>query len=491
MPTAGIGGSLGKQRLNYVDDPRKPVITVLMLAWPVFLEQILTTLVSYADTAMVGSLGAYATAAVSISNSVVMLLNGLIMALGVGITALISRSIGAGDASMTRKLVRHTILILLFIGLPMGIVLACLSRAIPVFMGAEPDILEYATKYNLIVSVGRPFQIASMLFFSVFRGCGDTRTPLRINILVNIINVVGNYFLIFETHTVRLLGWKLTVFGAGMGTSGAALATAVSMVFGGIAAVALVFRGNTPMRIHFRDSFRPDLLLLRQILRISFPAMLERLCMSTAQVVIAASIASMGTVAVAANTVYVTVESIAFMPGFAFATAATTLVGQALGAKRPDLAQRLAHTCVLTSFVAMTLAGTGLFFLGPQVARFFTPDAAVIALASQCLQIVAFLQPGQTGAMVFAGALRGAGDTLWPMIIIAAGTWVIRAFAGGIVCIRILGLGLPAAVTCMAVESYVRCLLMYLRFRTGKWKTAIREVHPASGDEEASGETAS
>lgn len=466
---------MAKTKFNYVDDTRHPALTVIMLAWPVFLEQILTTLVSYADTAMVGSLGANATASVSISNSVVMLLNGLIMALGVGFTALISRSIGANDIGMTKKLTRHAVLVLVFIGLPMGILLAALSRAIPLFMGAEPDVLELATKYNMIVSVGRPFQIASMLFFAVFRGCGDTRTPLRINIGVNIINVIGNYFLIFDTHTVNLFGLQFIVPGAGMGTSGAALATAISMTFGGIAAILLVFRGNTPMRIKLRDDFRPDFPLLKQIFRISFPAMLERLCMSTAQVTISSAIASLGTIVIAANTIYITIESIAFMPGFAFATAATTLVGQALGAKRPDLAERFVGASFVTSVIVMTFAGACLYFFGPIVAQFFTPDGAVIALAAQCLQIVAFLQPGQTGAMVFAGGLRGAGDTLWPMIIIAFGNWLIRAICGAIICIRVLHLGLPAAVTCMAVESYVRCLLMYLRFRTGKWKTAIRD----------------
>ena len=179
-----------------IDGNRSTVATVLLLAWPIFLEQILTTLVGYADTAMVGVLGATATAAVSISNSVIMLVNGSIMAMGVGITALVSRSIGSNDVDIAKKLVRHTVLLLLYIGLPVGIILGLLSRMIPLWMGAEPDVLEAATQYNMITALGRPFQIASMLFCSVYRGCGDTKTPLWINSGVNVLNVIGNFFLI-------------------------------------------------------------------------------------------------------------------------------------------------------------------------------------------------------------------------------------------------------------------------------------------------------
>ena len=472
-----MNATKGKKYLNYTDESRKPLHNILLLTWPIFLENILTTLVGYADTAMVGSMGAYATAAVSISKSVVFLLNGAIMALGVGVTALISQSIGAGDLDMTKKLTRHALLILLYLGTPITAVLALCHRLIPQLMGAGDDIIDYAADYNLIVAFGRFFGIASMLIFSALRGCGDTKTPLRINIGVNVINVVGNFFLIYPTREINLLGLKFTMFGAGWGVSGAAAATAFSMAVGGGIAISLLFtRKHSPMHITLRDSYKLDLPLVGRIFKISIPAMLERICMSGANVVISRSIASLGTVSIAANTVYVTAESIAFMPGFAFAAASTTLVGQSLGAKKTGLADRYMFTCVRASVVVMTVAGLGLFFFGRYVVVLFSQDPDVIALATRCLRIAAILQPAQTGAMVFAGGLRGAGDTLWPMIITASCMWFFRAFLGAIVCIQILGLRLPECVACMVIDSYVRFLLYWLRVRTGKWKTLkIRE----------------
>lgn len=469
--------------INAADGSRPPLLTVLLLSWPIFLEQILTTLVGYADTAMVGSLGAVATASVSISNSVIMLVNGVIMAMGVGVTALVSRSVGAEDLQMAKKLIRHTVLILLYLGLPIGIVLGLMSRLIPLWMGAGSDIIEPATQYNIITAFGRPFQIASMLFCSVYRGCGDTRTPLWINGGVNILNVIGNFFLIYPTRQMDFLGWEITMPGAGWGVNGAAASTAVSMILGGLIAVGLVFVKETPLRISFRESYRVDWVLTRQIFKISFPAIMERLCMSGAQVVITAAIASLGTITIAANTVYLTAESIAYMPGFAFATAATTLVGQALGAKQHKLAEKYTYTSLWSSMIVMTIAGACLFLFATPLVSIFTPDRQVIVLAAQCLCIVAFLEPPQTGATVIAGALRGAGDTLWPLIITIVGMWGIRA-VGAVICIRVLGMGLPAACVCMLIESFVRLALFWLRFRTGKWKHAIKKIESSDEKEE-------
>jgi len=327
--------------LDLTDSKRPPILTVLLLAWPVFLKHILTTLVGYADTAMVGAMGASATASVSISNSIVMLINGTVMSMGVGISALVARSVGARDYDLSKKLIRHTVMLLIYLGLPMGLILMALHRMIPLWMGAEPDVLELAAQYNLIVAFGRPFQIASMLFCAVYRGCGDTRTPLYMNTGVNVINVVGNFFLINPTRPVTLFGWTFMMPGAGLGVTGAAIATAVAMACGGIFCTLLVYLRESPFKISLKENYRIDFALTRQIMRISFPAMLERLCMSGAQVVIASSIASLGTVTVAANTVYVTAESIAFMPGFAFSAAVQPLWGSPWAPESQNLLRNL------------------------------------------------------------------------------------------------------------------------------------------------------
>ena len=466
---------MNRKSMNLIDGNRSVLGTIFFLAWPVFLEQILTTMVNYADTAMVGSMGPTATASVSISNSVVFLINGVVMSLGIGVTALIARSIGAQEYDLAKKLIRHTVLLLIYLALPAGIILACLSKAIPMFMGAEADVLPLATSYNLIVACGRPFMMASMLFFSVFRGCGDTKTPLFINLGINALNVLGNFFLIYESRYITIFGKEIFMPGAGWGVNGAAAATSFSMFVGGMAAILLIYLKKTPFQISLKESYKIDWVLTKQVFRISFPAMLERMCMSGAQVVISSSIASLGTTTIAANTVYLTSESIAYMPGHAFAAASTTLVGQALGAEKPKLAEKFNNACLLTCMLVMTFSGAFIFICAKPLVSMFTPDAAVIALAAQCLRIVAFLEPPQSGAGVIAGSLRGAGDTLWPMLITLAGMWGIRA-AGAFFLIRVFGFGLPAACTCMLIESFVRLVLFWLRFRTGKWKTAITSI---------------
>lgn len=459
--------------MNLTDETLSPVRVILFLTWPLFLEQILTTLVSYADTAMVGALGVSATASVSISNSFVFLINGVVMALGVGITAYVARTVGAREYEAAKSYIRHALLLLLYVGVPISCLLIGLHRLIPKWMGAEPEIMEAAASYLLITSLFRIFNLTTMLLGGVFRGRGDTKTPLYINIAVNLINVAGNYLLINPMHEVRLLSLTMTVPGAGMGVDGAALSTGFSWLIGGVLMVALLYLKKDPTRISIRDSMRLDPALMKRVVHISVPAMLERFCMSTASIVFSRAVASLGTVVFAANSVYITAESISFMPGFAFATAATTLVGQALGAKKKELAVKYAYMTVAVGAAVLTFSGIMIYVFARPLVTFFTPDPQAIELAVQCLHQVAFIQPVQVTAWILAGALRGAGDTKWPFYITAICNWGIRTL-GAYLCIRVFHLGLPEAVLCACADCVVRAVLTYLRFRTGKWQQALK-----------------
>ena len=462
-----------KQPINLTDESRSPIRIILYLAWPLVLEQILTTLVSYADTAMVGALGVNATASVSISNSFVFLINGVVMALGVGITAYVARSVGAKDYEAAKAYIRHALLLLLYVGVPISGLLIAFHRLIPQWMGAEPEILDSAANYLLITSCFRICNLATMMLSGVFRGRGDTKTPLYINMAVNAINVVGNYLLINPSHRIAVFSISISVPGAGLGVTGAALSTGFSWLIGAVLMVALLYTKPDPTRISVRDPMRLDMPLIRRVVSISVPAMLERFCMSTASIVFSRCVASLGTVVFAANSVYVTAESISFMPGFAFATAATTLVGQALGARKKELAKRFAYQTVATGAVALTFSGIMIYVFARPLVSFFTPDPQAIDLAVVCLHEVAFIQPIQVAAWILAGALRGAGDTKWPFYITAICNWGIRT-AGAYLCIRVFRLGLPEAVLCACADSAVRALLTWLRFRTGKWQNALK-----------------
>lgn len=463
-----------KTQISITDESRKPWLTIILLAWPVFVEQIFTTLVSFVDTMMVGSLGAEATASVSISNSPVFLLNGLVMSLGVGITALVARATGAEDKDMVRRLMRHALLAILYVGAPVTVLLLCLSRLIPLWMGAAPEILDTAAQYNFIVTCGRIFSLTGMILNSAFRGYGDTKTPMKANLVLNVVNVAGNFLLIYPTRTITVLGISFTMIGAGWGVAGAAAATAVGMVVSGGIALYNAFRKSNPYHIDLsgKDALKPDRELCRSIFKISMPAMLERLCLSSAGVLTASTIAALGTASVAANALCGTAESLSYMPAFAFQMAITTLVGQALGAENPRLAERFVKTCNLMGGTVMFFTGTALFVFAEPIIGVFTPDPTVIAIAAGCLRWEASIQVPQVIGWIYSGALRGAGDTKSIFYINAAANWGIRT-AGLLLAIRVFHMQLTDAYVVVATEITVRAVLFWIRYRSGKWKTVL------------------
>lgn len=466
----------GKQ-VNIMDESRSPIVTILLLAWPVFVDQIFTTLVSFADTAMVGSLGAGATASISISNTPVFLLNGLIMALGVGITALVARASGAGDGELVKKLMCHALLAILYIGIPITLVIIGLYRKIPMWMGADEAILDTAARYNLIVSCGRIFSLTAMIFNSAFRGYGDTQTPMKANIILNIVNVAGNFLLIYPTRTMTVLGFHFTMPGAGWGVNGAGVATAIGMVVSGVIVLRNAFKKNNPYHISLqgKESLCPDWHLCKSIYKISLPPMLERLCLSSASVLVASSIASLGTASVAASSLCGTAESLSFMPAFAFQMAITTLVGQALGAGRLDLAERFVKLCNIMGGCVMFFTGAALFIFAENIIGVFTPDKEVIAIAAACLRVEAAIQVPQVIGWIYSGALCGSGDTGSIFYINAATNWGIRTL-GMLLGIRVFGLALEQIYIVVGVEITLRMFLFYFRYKSGRWKTMIKEI---------------
>ena len=298
-------------------------------------------------------------------------------------------------------------------------------------------------------------------------------------------NVVGNYLLINGPHVISInldalnIHWSINMIGAGMGVKGAALSTGISWLLGGGALVVMLFIKNDPTRISFKESYRPDFALIRRVVAISIPAMLERISMSLSGIVVTTSIATLGMNSVAANGVYSTAESLSFMPGFAFQTAATTLVGQSLGAKKPDLARRYTRCAIALGVAVMTLAGICLFTFARPLVSIINSDPNVVEIAEQCLKVVAFVQPVQVVAWIYAGAMRGAGDTRFAFYITAFTNWTFRAL-GVLLVIRVLRLQLPHAVACMCLDQAARAVLMYLRYRSGKWMHAIKDRVPAN-----------
>lgn len=462
---------MSRRNISVLDESRSPWQIIILLAWPIFLEQVLSSLVHTVDTAMVGSMGAIATASVSINSSPNMLINGAIMSLGVGFTSMIARSVGAGDLDRARKLIRQAILTVLSLSIPVAIVVFCLSRQIPVWMGGAPEILDWAETYNKIIVASLPFRCMTMILTSIFRGFGDSKTPMKINIMVNLSNVVGNFLLIFPTRQVSLLGLEFTMPGAGWGVAGAAASTSITATVGALCLLSTLFLRTGDMQISLHDSFRPDWGELRTVLKLGLPAMLQRIVMNSAAILVTSTVATLGTVAVASQSLAGTAESLSFMPGFAFSAACTTLYGQSLGAKRPDLAHDFLMKTIKLCILVMAATTCGLFFGAEFIMGLLTPDPEVILHGSVLLRIVALIQIPQGVGLCISGGLQGGGDTRSPLLVAMASVWGVR-IVGVLLCVHVFHLGLYAVCVSMCTDNVVRCILFLLRYRQQRHKLA-------------------
>ena len=447
--------------ISIVDDKRSPWATIVLLAFPILIEQILTSLVNVVDTAMVGSMGKIATASVSISQSPNMLINGVIMSLGVGFTSLIARSVGANNMERARGLVRQAIMTVIGLGIPATLLCFGLARKIPIWMGGAPEILDSAEMYNRIFALSLIFRCMTMVLTAIYRGFGDSKSPMKINILVNILNVCGNFIMIFPTREISVLGMSFTMFGCGWGVAGAAAASSLSSTIGSCLLLARCFSSKSPIQLSLKDKFAPDWKEMKNVLTLGLPVMLQRVVMTSASIIVTSTVATLGTACVAAQSLAGTAESLSFMPGFAFGTAVTTLYGQSLGAKRPDMAEGFLKKTVVMGSVVMAFMTCVLFFGSNVIMSFFTPDAEVIAIGSTLLKILAMIQIPQLMAMCLTSALQGAGDTKTPLYVTFTSMWGVRVL-GIVIFVRMLGFGITTLCICMCTDNVVRCLLAFL-----------------------------
>ncbi|MBQ7638351.1 MAG: MATE family efflux transporter [Clostridia bacterium] len=435
---------------------------VISLAWPTMLEQFMQTAVQYIDTFMVGSLGTLATAAVGCTTTVNWLLGSAISALAVGWLAYISQALGADDRKRAKKAAAQSVFITLIVGSVFTLLTLSLSGFIPVWMQADDNIKETASRYFFILYTPMLLRTAQIIFGTVLRAAGDTKTPMRVSVLVNIVNVSLNYLLIYPSREISVFSVKLTIPGAGMGVEGAAAASAAAFALGGILTVAAFLRH--PVISPRGESLRPDPAVLRICLRIALPNMAQRFMTSLGYVVFASCINALGQTATAAHTVANTVESAFYVPGYGMQTAAATLTGNAIGAKDKNRIGALSKTLVLLEIGMMTVSGALLFAFAPSLVKLFSKDSEVIALGSTVLRMVALSEPFYGVSIVTEGMLQGAGKTSAPFVFNILCMWGIR-IGGTLICTRVLGLGLEAAWACMIANNLalLACFRIYYR----------------------------
>ena len=421
------------------------------------------TAVQYIDTAMVGSLGTQATAAVGSTSTVNWLVGSTVSAFGVGFLAYISQACGAGDRERARRAASQAVLAVLVIGTLFTILTLSLSGMVPVWMQVDPHIREMASRYFFILYLPMLARTATIIFGTVLRSVGDTKTPMRIGVMVNLINVCLNFLLIYEPRELSIFGMHFPMWGAGMGVIGAAAASAASFLFGGIA-ITIAFlrhRDISPVGL----PLRPDKSVLIPCLRVAFPNMLQRFGTSLGYVAFAAMINSLGEISTAAHTIANTVESTFYIPGFGMQTAAATLTGNAIGARDNDRLHALARVIIAVEVTLMIVSGSLLFIFAPSLVSVFSRDAAVILLGSTVLRMVACSEPFYGVSIVIEGMLQGAGKTVMPFVFNICGMWGVR-IVGTFICTQLLHMTLVSAWACMISHNlllFVLFLIYYLR----------------------------
>jgi putative MATE family efflux protein len=341
-----------------------------------------------------------------------------------------------------------------------------LSPLIPAMMGAEAAIRKDAAIYFGIVCAPLMFRALLIVLGGVLRGAGDTRTPMLINAALNVLNVILNFLFIYPARDAVLFGHPFHVWGANLGVTGAAIATALSYVFGGAVMLIVLLRHTS---ISPRgERFRLDRAILKPCIRIAVPAVLQRLATCLGQVTFQSMVNSLGTIAATAHATAITAESAFYIPGFGMQAAASALVGQAYGARDEIRMKKLARTFLLVIVLVMSVTGALLFLLARPAMGLFTQNGEVISLGASVLMMVAVSEPVYGVAIILEGVFYGVGDTKGPFVFEVACMWGVRIL-GTILTVKLMGFGLRAAWTCMIAHNVILAVLMAIRYRRGRW----------------------
>ena len=448
------------------------LVTIMSLAWPTMLEQLMQTAVQYIDTAMVGTLGTEAVAAVGATTTVNWLIYSSISALSVGFLAFIARALGAGEEQKARRACAQAVLTVLAVGTVFTVLTLSLSGVIPAWMQVDEHIRALASSYFFILYLPMLPRTASTIFGTVLRAAGDTKTPMKVGAAINVINLVLNFLLIYPTRTIHVFSLQFTMPGAGLGVIGAAAASAVAYAAGGVMISYVLWRHP---RVSPRgQKLRPDMQILRPCLKVALPNMLQRFGTSLGYVAFAAMINALGEVATAAHTIANTVESAFYIPGYGMQTAAATLAGNAYGANDRKRMEELSRMFIPIEILLMVLSGSALFAAAPALMRLFSTSGEVIALGTAVLRMVAVSEPFYGFSIIVEGMMQGVGRTKAPFIYNITGMWLVR-IVGTFICTCVLGMGLVSAWGCMIAHNMLLFVLFMRVYIRGSWNPLREE----------------
>ena len=450
---------------------------IVQLSIPSVLAQLLTILMFFIDASMVGHLGAKEAASIGLVESTSWLFGGLSSACSMGFSVQVAHAIGANDFERARNILRQALTCCLIFSCTLALIALCIYRPLPYWLGGGDDIAHDASLYFLIFSLAAPlFQLQS-LCGSMLKCSGNMKVPSILNVLMCCMDVAFNYLFIFTL---------------GMGVAGAAIGTSVAVLLtAGLMAYFLLWRssmlgifsryevrgtryGNEDARYEVRDArydrgwaaFRPQSDTVSTAFKIGAPMGLQHLLMGGAQIVSTMIVAPLGNISIAANTFAITVESLCYMPGYGVAEAATTLVGQGIGAGQRLLTRSFARMSVSLGIGVMTLMGILMYIFAPELMALMTPVEQIRSLGAEVLRIEAFAEPMFAAAIVCNGVFIGAGDTLKPAIMSLCSMWGVRLTLAAWLA---RDHGLRGVWTAMAIELTFRGLLFLARLFHGSW----------------------
>ena len=430
-------------------EQRRNLKSLIVLAIPVILEQILTTLLQYVDTAMVGRLGAAATASVSLTTTVNWLIGSSFSAIGVAVVAIVSAAYGAGDSDKIKRVSSQIIIYVAAVGLVIGALAVGLSPVIPVWMQADVSIQRQASVYFGIISIPLVFRASTVICACALRAVKDTRTPFVINLLANILNVILNYLLIYTV---------------GLGVTGAAIATAVSSALAGMAMFIVMMRSQV-LRCEIRP-LRFDRDIFRETVRIGLPALATSTASCLGHIVFASLVSSMGTTVFAAHSIALSAETLFYLPGYGLRSATSTLIGISVGEDDHDKFKVIERQSVILTVSMMAFTGLMLFFLAGPMMRIFTPDEEVIRQGTRVLRLIAVSEPLFGLMIVSEGIYYGLGQTKITFIVATIGSWGIRILST-VICVHVLHTTLFEVWICMFADNAFRALAMAIPLFSG------------------------
>jgi multidrug resistance protein, MATE family len=425
---------------------------VFTMAWPVISENFLQTMLGIVDTLLVARLGAGAIAGVGSAQQVMFFLIAALSALSVGSSVLVAQAVGAHNLKSASHLARQSLVWSVCFSIPLALIGFFASESVMAVFGLEPEVARIGTEYLQVTMATVVVLIFLLIGGGALRGAGDSKTPMQVTALANVVNVVLSYALIFGA-------WGFPELGA----VGSAWATFYSRLLAAFLLFFIMWRGRGGVSIRGRAGWLPELHMARSVLSIGIPAALEQVLISAAFFMMTVLVAGLGTLTLAAHRIAFNALSLSFLPGFGFAVAATALVGQSLGARRLDEGNSAARIATLWAVIWMGGMGIIILIFAPQLIQLYTNDPKVIAVGAAGMRVVAVAQPFWAVLFVQSGALRGLGNTNFPLRANTLGIWT--AVGLGYILIQTVGGGLVMIWAAFLVTAPITASVLWWRFR--------------------------